>query len=283
MLRLMRNILCSVLAGQQDLTGFLGYTDRKRKLQNWWKRRQNIEIPDQTEYTRWELDYDLTQYPVHGLFYEYLEMVIQFGFVTLFVAAFPLGPFFALANNLLEIRLDAYKFMVVFQRPMAARAQDIGIWYAILKAVTEDLCGCKCKNGFVIAFVSEFVPRLYYTLGEGHDNLEGFVNSTLSYFVVADFPPEEKPSGTDADVLEDSFQISSCGFGLPTCRFRGYYEKPFLTIGNQTFSNPKEYEFSNGLLAYFGSQAVFCGGFSAHCVRYYGNLGLDYPGCAKRS
>ena len=45
-----------------------------RKLQNWWRRRQNIETPDLTEYTRWELDYDLTQYPVHGLFYEYLEM-----------------------------------------------------------------------------------------------------------------------------------------------------------------------------------------------------------------
>lgn len=52
--------------------------------------------------------------------------MIQYGFVTLFVAAFPLGPFFALINNLLEIRLDAYKFIVVFQRPMAARAQDIG-------------------------------------------------------------------------------------------------------------------------------------------------------------
>jgi len=52
--------------------------------------------------------------------------VIQYGFITLFVAAFPLGPFFALINNLLEIRLDAYKFIVVFQRPMAARAQDIG-------------------------------------------------------------------------------------------------------------------------------------------------------------
>lgn len=44
------------------------------KLQNWWRRRQNIETPDLTEYTRWELDYDLTQYPAHGLFYEYLEM-----------------------------------------------------------------------------------------------------------------------------------------------------------------------------------------------------------------
>ena len=31
-------------------------------------------MPDLSGYTRWELDYDLTQYPLHGLFYEYLEM-----------------------------------------------------------------------------------------------------------------------------------------------------------------------------------------------------------------
>ncbi len=34
--------------------------------------------------------------------------VIQYGFVTLFVAAFPLAPFFALLNNIFEIRyMDA--------------------------------------------------------------------------------------------------------------------------------------------------------------------------------
>ena len=53
--------------------------------------------------------------------------VIQYDFMTLFVDAFPLGPLFALINNLLEIRLDAYKFIVVFQRPVAARAHDIGM------------------------------------------------------------------------------------------------------------------------------------------------------------
>lgn len=37
--------------------------------------------------------------------------VIQFGFITLFVCAFPLAPFFALLNNIIEIRLDANKFI----------------------------------------------------------------------------------------------------------------------------------------------------------------------------
>jgi hypothetical protein len=52
--------------------------------------------------------------------------VIQYGFVTIFVAAFPLAPLFALINNIIEIRLDAYKFVTQWKRPMAARAQDIG-------------------------------------------------------------------------------------------------------------------------------------------------------------
>ena len=52
--------------------------------------------------------------------------VIQYGFVTIFVAAFPLAPLFALLNNVIEIRLDAYKFVTQWRRPLAARAEDIG-------------------------------------------------------------------------------------------------------------------------------------------------------------
>ena len=55
-----------------------------------------------------------------------LPAVIQFGFVTLFVASFPLAPLFALLNNIIEIRLDARKFVGELQRPVAARAKDIG-------------------------------------------------------------------------------------------------------------------------------------------------------------
>jgi hypothetical protein len=55
-----------------------------------------------------------------------LIAVIQFGFVTLFVASFPLAPLFALLNNIIEIRLDAKKFVTELRRPVAVRAKDIG-------------------------------------------------------------------------------------------------------------------------------------------------------------
>lgn len=86
-----------------------------------------------------------------ALFDEYLEMsktpifdsqkhneilVLQYGFVTLFVAAFPLAPLCALLNNIAEIRLDAYKMVTQARRPLAERSEDIGAWYGILRAIT---------------------------------------------------------------------------------------------------------------------------------------------------
>ncbi|KAM8891447.1 anoctamin-1 isoform 3-T4 [Spinachia spinachia] len=84
---------------------------------------------------RYETDHFLE--PFAGLTPEYMEMIIQFGFVTLFVASFPLAPLFALLNNIIEIRLDAKKFVTELRRPVAARAKDIGIWYNLLRGVAN--------------------------------------------------------------------------------------------------------------------------------------------------
>lgn len=58
--------------------------------------------------------------------------MIQYGFVTIFVSAFPLAPVFALINNVLEMRLDARKFLVFYRRPVPLRAPNIGVWFRIL-------------------------------------------------------------------------------------------------------------------------------------------------------
>lgn len=63
--------------------------------------------------------------------------VLQFGFITIFVAACPLAPLFALLNNWVEIRLDAQKFICDYRRPVAERAQGIGIWFSILEAIAH--------------------------------------------------------------------------------------------------------------------------------------------------
>uniref|UniRef100_A0A8B9CUL3 Anoctamin n=1 Tax=Anser brachyrhynchus TaxID=132585 RepID=A0A8B9CUL3_9AVES len=89
------------------------------------KRRRSLDHEEHMKKKqRYEVDYNLE--PFAGLTPEYMEMIIQFGFVTLFVASFPLAPLFALLNNIIEIRLDAKKFVTELRRPVAVRAKDIG-------------------------------------------------------------------------------------------------------------------------------------------------------------
>ena len=55
------------------------------------------------------------------------------------MVAFPLGPLFAFLNNVIEIRIDAFKVLTQMKRPLARRAQDIGIWLPILNIVEEQV------------------------------------------------------------------------------------------------------------------------------------------------
>lgn len=61
--------------------------------------------------------------------------VIQFGFITLFVASFPLAPLLALINNIIEIRVDSWKLTTQFRRPVASKAHSIGAWEEILSGI----------------------------------------------------------------------------------------------------------------------------------------------------
>jgi anoctamin-7 len=42
-----------------------------------------------------------------------------------------------LLNNWEEIRLDAQKFVCETRRPVADRAQDIGVWFTILDSMAQ--------------------------------------------------------------------------------------------------------------------------------------------------
>ncbi|KDO33293.1 hypothetical protein SPRG_02102 [Saprolegnia parasitica CBS 223.65] len=68
-----------------------------------------------------------------AVFGDYNEMIIQFGYITLFVISFPLAPFLALLNNYFEIRIDAFKLAKESRRPDPKGAEDIGTWMTILE------------------------------------------------------------------------------------------------------------------------------------------------------
>uniref|UniRef100_A0A6Q2X481 Anoctamin n=1 Tax=Esox lucius TaxID=8010 RepID=A0A6Q2X481_ESOLU len=176
------------------------------------KRRSFQEEEREKKLQRYETDHFLE--PFAGLTPEYMEMIIQFGFVTLFVASFPLAPLFALLNNIIEIRLDAKKFVAELRRPVAARAKDIGIWYNLLRGVAKVAV---IINAFVISFTSDFIPRLVYQYMYSPDgSMHGFVDHTLSYFNVSDFQHGKEP-----------MEPLHLGYPVDMCRYKDYREPPW--------------------------------------------------------
>lgn len=60
---------------------------------------------------------------------DYLEMYIQFGYVVLFASISPFASIFAFFNNIIELKIDAYKLCCVYRRPFARRAKNTGAWH----------------------------------------------------------------------------------------------------------------------------------------------------------
>eukprot|EP01025_Chloroclados_australasicus_P029752 TRINITY_DN2972_c0_g1_i4.p1 TRINITY_DN2972_c0_g1~~TRINITY_DN2972_c0_g1_i4.p1 ORF type:complete len:533 (-),score=62.78 TRINITY_DN2972_c0_g1_i4:1144-2646(-) len=67
-------------------------------------------------------------------FDDYLEMVIQFGYVTMFASAFPGAAFIAVFYNLIEMKQDLIKLCFVLRRAPIARVKSIGTWEVVITA-----------------------------------------------------------------------------------------------------------------------------------------------------
>ena len=67
-----------------------------------------------------------------GTFDDYLELFLQFGYVSLFSCVYPLAAAFAVLNNLTEVNSDALKMCRVFKRPFSEPSANIGVWQVII-------------------------------------------------------------------------------------------------------------------------------------------------------
>lgn len=136
----------------------------------------------------------------------------SFRFCTLFVVAFPLGPFFALVNNIFELRLDARKFLLYYKRPVPRRVSDIGIWLGVmsmlgrLSVITTAFISMSMSKRYLdilltifliisVAFSSNFIPRLVHDHSQALKNID-YLEFTLAYFDTKDFDIDSKPNNT---------------------------------------------------------------------------------------
>ncbi|RXM34536.1 Anoctamin-9 [Acipenser ruthenus] len=139
----------------------------------------------------WLRNYHMNEVDAFSLFNEFLEMMIQYSFTTIFVAAFPLAPLLALINNFFEIRLDAIKMVSLERRMFCKKTNDIGIWLQVLQAIGVLAV---IANGLVIGVTSDFIPRLVYKYIYGPcakgatdiDCMSGYINNSLSTVYMKD-------------------------------------------------------------------------------------------------
>jgi len=96
-------------------------------------KRQHKNDDEEFHLPQWERE---SKKPVWaGTLDEYSEMVIQYGYNTLFAAAFPVTSLLSVLNNMVEIRTDAFKLVDATVRPFYRGAQNIGTWYTILEVL----------------------------------------------------------------------------------------------------------------------------------------------------
>nr|CDS25633.2 protein of unknown function DUF590 [Hymenolepis microstoma] len=172
-----------------------------------------LKGPDRPILYNCRINYTLLDGGSRPLFEEYLEMLIQYGFITMFVPAFPIAPLFALLNNMVEIRTDAKKFLRLMRRPTIKREKGIGIWFGILSVVSSLAIR---TNACLIAFTSDFLARMTYALYYSPTkNLVGYVEFSLSYMNVSRFTLTAK----DEALLGNSTY----------CRYRDFREPPTST------------------------------------------------------
>jgi hypothetical protein len=116
----------------------------------------------------------------------YSDMMIQYGFVTMYAAVFPLAAVCVVVRNLITMRHLAGKFTTKWTRPVAERAQDIGIYNGILRFISFLAI---IVNAIIVATETHFIPGMthsYYFQGD----------TSYVEFTLAEFPHPENINTT---------------------------------------------------------------------------------------
>ncbi|CAC5414383.1 ANO8 [Mytilus coruscus] len=119
-------------------------------------RRDSIYVKRSLKLTQAEVESEMKKY--EDTLEDHLEMLIQFGYVTLFSSAFPLAALCALLNNIIEIRSDAFKLCMHHQRPFGKSVESIGTWQDALELMGIIAVGVNCALIGVSGQIGRLLP-----------------------------------------------------------------------------------------------------------------------------
>ncbi|KAI0217279.1 Anoctamin-10 [Lamellibrachia satsuma] len=146
-MKLLRSHLATLLIVQQlvnqVLESAIPYLMYKRRKIN-IKKQASCRSHESTETldtavdncTRLQAEIESTKDTYVSTLDDYLEMFLQFGYVSLFSSVFPTAALWALVNNIVEIRTDAFNMVHVYQRPFAQPTAGIGAWQMAFECIS---------------------------------------------------------------------------------------------------------------------------------------------------
>lgn len=122
---------------------------------------------------------------IDGVLEEYLEVILLFGFLSMFGHMAPMGFFMSLLTMVTEIFIDKYKILYLVRRPVPQRANNIGSWMFILQLLAF---ASIFVNVMFLSFSSRSLEIVLSRFGMTEDNLAAqdseIVNGRNTQFVV---------------------------------------------------------------------------------------------------
>jgi anoctamin-10 len=96
--------------------------------------------------------------PKYEVFDDYLEIILNLGYITLFASSFSLAPAIMFVFHLVERVSDRYKIMNTYQRPLPFKSKGIGSWHVVMNMI---LIVSVFSNITLFAFSSEKMMEFF--------------------------------------------------------------------------------------------------------------------------
>ncbi|XP_060060838.1 anoctamin-10 isoform X1 [Erinaceus europaeus] len=138
-MKLLRQSLATLLITSQILNQVV-----ESLLPYWLQRKYHVRMKRKMQALKADIDATLYEQVVLekemgtylGTFDDYLELFLQFGYVSLFSCVYPLAAAFAVLNNFTEVNSDALKMCRVFKRPFSEPSSNIGVWQVAFETMS---------------------------------------------------------------------------------------------------------------------------------------------------
>ena len=158
-------------------------------------RKETYEIKLNDRIPQYLSDMRLTDSSIRNIETDgYTSSTVQFGFVVLFSASFPLAPILASFHNVIQRKIDSSNLLIHYKRPFALRAGSIGVWeewlrYMSYMGVAINALIMTFESGYFFkrflkqyeAKMGTFLVKLAFMIAFEHSVL--LVNFLFSFFL----------------------------------------------------------------------------------------------------